>query len=367
MTDVGPDWRTKHETTVKELVASPTKFGHQKIGNFLKIEKIDKNTIELTTKVDTMFKPMSETYEYQNLLARTTDLEKVDEAAALHCSGPRTHNLSLHKKDFKILTNKLRMATTIAQESRELAAVNTPVLTGYTSNHPSPSTTETNVTNLQASVTDLTLKLSTLSRKVLRLKDTPSSSPIHAVTASTSSRHRNSQTSKSSTLTASTKDTRHKHKHDTNNDRGTIWDKNNTLDSRKRSPTDSKPRTSSTQTWEPPNHDTTQPKKPQHRPPPLEDFTSRDINTTDILHWSDKTLSSRERPSARYCERIAQVPVAMTEQNLNYVQFTKEWYDYREEQLRNIDTHIIAQTMTFTNLAGFLQTTSYLELGSSII
>ena len=61
----------------------------------------------------------------------------------------------------------------------------------------------------------------------------------------------------------------------------------------------------------------------------------------------------------------------MAENNLNDAQFTKEWHDYREEKLRNIDTHIppdftITQTMTFTNLAGFLQTTSYFELGYSI-
>ena len=275
------------------------------------------------------------------------------------------------KKDFKILTDKLRTATTIAQESRELAVANTPILTDNTSIHPFTSNTDTNVTNLQATVTDLAFKLSTLSRKFHRLKDTPSSSSIHAVTASTSL-HRNSQTNKSSTLTDSTKDTQYNRKHDTNNGRGTAWDTNNTWDSRKRSPTVFKQRPSSTQTLEPPNHNTTQSKEQRHRLPPLEKFTSTYITTTDILHWNDKTLSSRELPSARYCERITQVPVAMAEHNLNYAPFTKEYHEYREEKLRNIDTHIptefiIAQTMTLTNLAGFLQRTSYLKLGYSIV
>ena len=60
---VGTDWRTKHETTVKKLVVSLTKFGHQQIGNLLKLEKIDKNTIEFTTKVATMLTLILEIYE----------------------------------------------------------------------------------------------------------------------------------------------------------------------------------------------------------------------------------------------------------------------------------------------------------------
>ena len=61
----------------------------------------------------------------------------------------------------------------------------------------------------------------------------------------------------------------------------------------------------------------------------------------------------------------------MAEHNLNYAPFTTKWYDYRDSKLRNIDTHIstdltIAQTVTITTLAGFLQTTSHLELGHSI-
>ena len=285
MTAVGPDWRTKHETTVKELVASLTKFGHQQIGNLLKFEKIDRNTIELTTKVDTRFKPMSETYKYQNLLARLTDLERVDEVAAIHCSEQHTHDLPVYEQDFQILTDKLRTATTIAQESRELAATTTPFLTEHTSNHPSTSTTDTNVTNLQASVMDLTLKLTILSRKVHRLEDTPSSSPIHAVTASTS-RYRNSQTSKSSILTASTKDTRHKHKHDTN-----------------MTPTLAEVPCGIKITYVTPSKD---PLLTLNHGPPLSkhgnlQIMTRPSNTSDILHWSDKSISSRERPSVRYC------------------------------------------------------------------
>lgn len=76
MTAVGPEWRTKHATTVKKLVASLTKFDHQQIDNLFKLEKIDKNTIELNTKVDTMFKPMAETYEYQDILARLKKIWK---------------------------------------------------------------------------------------------------------------------------------------------------------------------------------------------------------------------------------------------------------------------------------------------------
>ena len=49
-----------------------------------------------------------------------------------------------------------------------------------------------------------------------------------------------------------------------------------------------------------------------------------EITTLNLLHWSDKTLSSRERPLARYCERITLVPVAMAERNRNYTQFTKD-------------------------------------------
>ena len=61
----------------------------------------------------------------------------------------------------------------------------------------------------------------------------------------------------------------------------------------------------------------------------------------------------------------------MAERNRTYAQFTTDWYDYRDEKLRTMHTHIpsnftIAQTMTFTNTAEFLQTTFYLELRYSI-
>ena len=93
---------------------------------------------------------------------------------------------------------------------------------------------DTVISNLQHSMTDLQLKITSLSHQVELLEATPNSSPIHAITASTSN-HRHSQTSKSSTLTVSTKDTWHKRKNDINTDRGNEWGTNNTWGSRKRS------------------------------------------------------------------------------------------------------------------------------------
>lgn len=236
--------------------------------------------------------------------------------------------------------------------------------------HTSNTITYPIFASLQATVMDLVLKFSTLSPKINWLEDTSSSSPVNTVTVSTS-RNRTSHTSKYSTLTTSTKDTRHKRNHDTNQGRGTAWDTSNTWESRKRSSSEPQQHPSSSRTWETPIHDTTQVKKQRHCIPPFDDFTATAIKTTDILHWRVITLSSRDRPSARCCARITQIPVALAEHNLKYAHFTTDWHDYRNNKLRNIDTHILsdltlAQTMTITILAGFLQTTSHLELGYSI-
>ena len=130
-------------------MTSLTKFGQQQIDNLLKLEKIDKNTIELKTKADAIFKTKIDRNENQDILRQIQDLEKVDEAAALYCSEQRINNLKVYKLDYQIMTDKLQKATTITHESREIAAANISIFTRPSSTRTSKSTMENNISSLQ--------------------------------------------------------------------------------------------------------------------------------------------------------------------------------------------------------------------------
>ena len=106
VTTENPDWKPKHMTTVKDLVTSLTKFGQQQVKNLLKLEQIDKNTIDLKTIVDKIFLTKIDRYEYQDILLRIQNLEKVDEAAALYCSEQRINNLKTYKHNYQIMKDK---------------------------------------------------------------------------------------------------------------------------------------------------------------------------------------------------------------------------------------------------------------------
>ena len=155
LNDVGPEWRERHETTIKELVASLTKCGHQQVENLLKPEKIDKNTIDIQTKMDDMYMTKIDRYEYDNILQRITALEQADTAAAIHYSDKRHIIMKSYEKEYHKLEEKTQKATNIAHEARDSTVSTIPRSTNSSSTRPSKSTMEHDISSLQHSVTDL--------------------------------------------------------------------------------------------------------------------------------------------------------------------------------------------------------------------
>ena len=356
-----------NETKLKDLIEPMEKCAHQQVESMLKMETIDKDTQDMKTKMDDIYMTTIDRDEYDEVIKRIKTLEQSHAAASRHCSDKRRSILKSCKEEYLHLEAKIDKATNLAQEARDNTDINMPS-SAYSESTRASKSIENDISSLQLSVMDLQLKLETLLKKVEILETPPHSNPIHEITA-TSSNQRHSHVSFSSSLTSSIKDARSTRKNNTTSHRNTTWDKSNTRGSRKRSEPVSATRPSN---WEPPTQEMPPPtKKQRQRPPPLEDFTATTITSVDLFAWTDNTLPSRERPSARYCERITSVPVAMAEQNHNSKTFTIAWQDYRNKILRTINTHIpstftITQIMTFTNLVSFLQTTSYLELGYSL-
>ena len=70
LNDVGPEWRERHETTLKELIESLTKCDHKQVENLLKLEKIDKDTMDMQTKMDEMYMTTIDRDEYDDILKR---------------------------------------------------------------------------------------------------------------------------------------------------------------------------------------------------------------------------------------------------------------------------------------------------------
>ena len=155
MNDVGPEWRERHETTIKELVASLTKYGHQQVENLLKLEKIDKNTIDMQTKMDDMYMTKIDRYEYDNILQRITTLEQADTAAAIHYSDKRHSIMKSYEKEYHKLEENIQKATNIAHEARYSTVSTMPRSTHSSSTRTSKSTMEHDISSLQHSVTDL--------------------------------------------------------------------------------------------------------------------------------------------------------------------------------------------------------------------
>ena len=106
LNDVGPEWRERHETTLKELIESLTKCGHQQVENLLNLEKIDKDTMDMQTKMDDMYMTTIDRDEYDDILKRINKLEQTDTAAARHCSDKRHIILKSYKQDYHTLEEK---------------------------------------------------------------------------------------------------------------------------------------------------------------------------------------------------------------------------------------------------------------------
>ena len=102
----------------------------------------------MKAKVDAMFTLLTQTYEYQNIIERFKELEKVDEVAATHSSDRYTHNITQHKKDIKEITEKIRTNAKIAHESCELAAAHIITLTYNIAFPNSATSTYTTVASL---------------------------------------------------------------------------------------------------------------------------------------------------------------------------------------------------------------------------
>ena len=80
---------------------------------------------------------------------------------------------------------------------------------------------------------------------------------------------------------------------------------------------------------------------PQWKSPPYthptEDYTATNISPDDILLWSEKILTTHEKPSARYYFRIFQVPGTMVGHNMFFTDYTTDWRRFRSKKLRDMD------------------------------
>ena len=91
----------------------------------------------------------------------------------------------------------------------------------------------------------------------------------------------------------------------------------------------------------------------------LLNYQETDITYHGILSRNNTRLSHHERQSARYCDRIQQVSIAMKEHNKQYPNYTNEWKRYRTNTLINMEHNLPTrltpvQVMTHTNLATYL-------------
>ena len=112
--------------------------------------------------------------------------------------------------------------------------------------------------------------------------------------------------------------------------------------------------------WESPPH-----------PHPTDDYTATRISPDEILLWSEETLTTHEKPSARYFSRILQVPLAIAEHNMPYTYYTTYCDVFSQKKLRgmvgSLPRHMTtSQQATLHNLATYLRTTSYFDLGYSL-
>ena len=165
LADVGPKWREGHETTMKGLISSLTKCGHQQVENLLKLEKIDKDTLIMQNKMDDLYMTKIDRNEYNDILTMLHQLEQTDTAAATHCSDRRHSILKSYKQDYHKLEGKIQQATTIAQEAQDSVS-NMPSSTNSLSTRTSKSIIEQDISSLQHSVMDLQLKLEKLLHQV---------------------------------------------------------------------------------------------------------------------------------------------------------------------------------------------------------
>ena len=106
-------------------------------------------------------------------------------------------------------------------------------------------------------------------------------------------------------------------------------------------------------------------------PNPTDDYSAIPIQSEDILLWSERTLPTHEKLSARYISHIYEVPRAMVEHNRLSTTFTTEWRHVRTTTLKAMIGNFPHHLNTFQqgilhHLSTHLRTVSHLELGYSL-
>ena len=129
------------------------------------------------------------------------------------------------------------------------------------------------------------------------------------------------------------------------------------------------------QSWEMPRNERQPDTRHKHRSAretsPYFNYQETDITLDELLSWNESSFSNHERPSARYCGRIQQVPIALKEHNKQFRPYTTDWKQYRIEIFRGMEHNLPkrltpAQVMIHSNFTTYRQTTSHLELDYSL-
>ena len=300
-----------------------------------------------------MFTPLADAFEYHHTLQNSEDQYVIDEKAAKYSSKQRSNIVADQQKENRRLASNTQEAFNMAlqaEESTHRSHLHTPSDTSSRQSlnhlHLTVDTLAAQVTKMDHTISELTTRLHRLEVKYLQTNT--------AISHLDTSRTRESKRTSTSALTDYTDHTTpvtytrpRKSRHaPTNRSPRTIT----------RSRSDS-PRYISPPQWESPTH--------SH---PTDDYTATNILPEEIFRWGEKTLKTHEKPFARYCSRIFQVPRAMVEHNRLSTNYTTDWYRFRSKQLFEmvgaLPHHLImVQQATLHDLSIYLRTTPHLELG----
>jgi len=321
-----PDWKTTLETKNKALEEIILKQKGALVNNQLHMTRMEREFKALNTKVDSMFTPLRDTFEYQHIIQQFDEQHNADTTTALFNAKQRADIVATQLTETKKLTSRY-------QEVFNMALANSP---------PPDNTLRSTIADLASRLTKLegappsntTISQSDTSRTRTNSRTTASALTDTDTTGrTTTAPSRRDRPSRRDTTRHSSRD-RHR--------------------SRSRSPQ----RYSPPAKWDPPLN-------------PTADYSAVPIQPAEILQWSETSLRTREKPSARYLMRIYEVPRAMVEHNNRSTSFTVNWRHHRNTQLKSMLGHLphhlsTHQQSILSVLSTHLRTTSHLELGYSL-
>ena len=265
----------------------------------------------------------------------------MDTATAIFNAKQRSDIVAAQLKENKKLTSR-------SQEVFNLALSQTTPHSPHTSPHQDDT--------MQSQLNEMSQTIANLTSRLNKLEVAPQSNT--AISQSDTSRTRdNSRTTTSALADTTNRTTSATYHRDRPSRRDTA---HHSSRERPRSPSRSQQRFSSHSNWE--------------APPPINptvDYNAAPIQPADILLWSEHTLPTHEKPSARYLSRIYEVPRAMVEHNSRSSTFTTSWRRQRNTQLKALPGQLPHHLNTLQQgilaiLATHLRTTSHLELGYSL-